>query len=342
MTPEEQKIADEKAAADAAAAAVKATPADEFAAVFETLNQLGDKPPPANLTSAPIEASAETKKAAADEAAATAAAAAAAAQTDEGGTGDDLPETEADKAAREAAEADVAAKAADAAKRQSQQQRTTTQMDDDEILKRLGRLIKEPPAASQQQTQQQREQTYDYSQEEAAFVTEYEKEWPDVAKAEAIKRSVEYKRLTAHIFKEVVSQIQPLAEALGVVLERTQLQDLQQTVDGYDAQLVDNVAEWVKTQPAYLRTAYVHVMQAGTVDEVNDLVTRYRASTGDAKGGQQATTTTQQKPPGTELPAATKQAVTKLAPVSTKRTAPVQPVVKDDFDGAFAEAVKEA
>ena len=307
---------------------------DEFTDVFSKLSELGDKPIPADLTAPAAPAKEET---AADKEAAAAAVETAAAeqtQTNEQVQNDDeLPPDEKDKAA-----------AAAAAAAAEEKKPAAEAISDDELIKRLGRLIKEPPAQPQQEQRHEQQfemPSFDFTQEEAALVADYEKEWPDVARAEATKRSREYKLLTQHIFGEVVKQLAPIADAIGMLMERTQLTDLTTSVEGYSAELVEQVKDWTAKQPAYLRSAYEHVIQNGTVDEVKDLVDRFRAETG-VKGGNQATQQIQQKPAGSELPAATKQAVAKLAPVSTKRSVAVQPVQKEDFDGAFAEAAKEA
>lgn len=312
-----------------------ATPADEFQAVFDALNTLGDKSPPEDLTSKPIESAAAVQEAAKPTKPVRAIETPAA---EEPAAGDDeLPADDQQKREAEIAAAEAAAAAP--ANRKPANQPAAAEVDDDEILRRLGRLLKQPEQPVQQQPQRPAAQTFDFNDDERAVVEDYEKEWPDVARAEAIKRGREYKLLTQHIFSEVLNLLAPVYEGQRALLDRTQLADLQQSVENYDEQLVNDVAEWVKTQPAYLQPAYVHVMQQGTVEEVKDLVDRYRQATGGTTKETPAPTT---KPVGTELPTPAKQAAARLAPVSTKRSAPVQAPSKDDFDGAFAEAAKEA
>lgn len=321
--------------------APEAPKVDDFTAVFDALNKLGDSAPPADLTSKPAEAAAAVDAALAEadkKPAAKPETPANPVVSDGNATDDELPEDDKAKAERETAEAEAAA--AEAKKQTQPRQTQEQQVDDDEILRRLGRLIKEPPAERQPAQQQTPQIQFGYNDEERQLVDEYEKEWPDVARAEATKRALEYKLLTQHIFTEVVKMVAPLVEGQRVLMDRTQLADLQASVENYDEKLVNDVAEWVKTQPAYLQTAYTHVMREGTVDEVKDLVDRYRASTGTPAPKQEGQTET--KPSGSELPTPAKQAAARLAPVSTKRSAPVQAPSKDDFDGAFAEAAKEA
>lgn len=329
----EQQTNDTKPAQVAAEAAE--TPKDDFTAVFDALNKLGDREVPADLTSKPDEAAATVAEIIEQEAnppAKKPAAAAAAAETP--AADDELP---ADDKAKEAEAATAAAEAAEAAKRDK---KPDTQLDDSDILRRLGQLIQQPPAQPQPQRQQPQTPVIDFTAEEKELVAEYEKEWPDVARAEAVKRSVEYKLLTNHIFTEVMKIVSPLFEGQRALLDRTQLQDLQATVENYDEKLVNDVAEWVKKQPAYLQPAYLHVMEQGTVDEVKDLVDRYRASTGTPAPKTEGEP--EKKPSGSELPTPAKQAAARLAPVSTKRTAPVAQVSSGDFDSAFAEALKNA
>ena len=120
---------------------------------------------------------------------------------------------------------------------------------------------------------------------------------------------------------------------LALRLTYSQLAQLQQAVPEYETKRED-VIKWVDTQPSYLKIAYNHVIQNGTVDEVADLIGRYNQATGTAAPKAAAAAQT------TELPAATKQAAAALAPVGSKRTAVVRGVSNDDFDGAFAEAAK--
>ena len=204
--------------------------------------------------------------------------------------------------------------------------------DDEDLLNRLASLVKKAPAAAEPEPATQPAATAEpeptFSQEEQDFLQEYERDWPDVARAEQLRRRAEYRDLVGYVFAEVAKELSPIMEMVQSISTRTHLQDLQEVVTDYD-DVRDKVIDWVATQPTYLQSAYNHVIQSGTVDEVADLINRYKEASG-----------VQIKPAGaskkeTELPTATKQAAAALAPVSSKRSAVIQSGDPSDFESAF-------
>lgn len=210
-----------------------------------------------------------------------------------------------------------------------------TKLSDEEILARFAALVKKAEP-QQTQLQSQPEPTTAkqsepplFSADEEAFLKTYEEEWPDVAKAEALRRRAEYRQLLSYVFQEVAKEFRPIMETVNVLSERTHLSDLQTAVTDY-GDVRDKVIAWVDTQPAYLQAAYKHVITSGTVEEVADLVDRYKREAGVT---QKPAPVSQAK---TELPPATRQAAAELAPVSSKRSAVVQASDPNDFEAAFA------
>lgn len=217
--------------------------------------------------------------------------------------------------------------------------------EDDALLRRLARVIKKEPAEAapahqpqQPQPPQQQDIPEILTPDEKAFLADYEKDWPDVARAEAIRRKAEYAHLTGYIFQQVMSRVGPVEQMLQQLAEHAQLTQLQATVPDYEADR-EKVIDWVNKQPTYLQNAYQHVIRSGTVDEVADLVARYRAETGaPAPAAKPATPApVPVKTKDTELPTATKQAAASLAPVSSKRSAVPQQDDPNDFESAFAK-----
>jgi hypothetical protein len=209
-------------------------------------------------------------------------------------------------------------------------------LSDEELLARFAALVKKADPAqptTQQAPQQQapsQEEPPIYTPEEAEFLQNYEKDWPDVSKAEALRRRAEYRHLVSYVFREVATQFRPIMETVEVLSQRTHLNDLQSTVTDYE-DVRDKVVAWVDTQPTYLQTAYKHVITSGTVEEVADLIDRYKRDT-----GAQIQTAPAPAKKEAELPTATRQAAAALAPVSSKRTAVVQAADPNDFESAFA------
>lgn len=308
---------------------------EDFASAFAQFTKPDDAPAPAP-TPKPEPTNAETDKAAP-----------AAGAADEGG---ELPASTAGSDGEGAGEGgeggEAPAAQAPEAKKAAQQAEQQQRMTEEEILQRFAKIVKETPTEPQQQQQpQQTQQVPDYSQEEVQLLNAYEKDWSDVSRAESLKRRAEYRHLTQYIFDQFMQQFAPLADMVNTLASRTHVNDLHTAVEDYD-DLRDKVVNWAlsEDQPAYLRAAYSHVIQNGSVEEIKDLVGRYRAATGTAGGGAQGaqmTTGQPAKAKGTELPAAAKQAAASLAPVSSKRTAVVQQVSKENFDDAFAQFAKE-
>ena len=182
-----------------------------------------------------------------------------------------------------------------------------------------------------------------------AALSDYEKNWPDVAAAEQLKRRAEYHDLLKFVFGEVHKRYGPLEEQLRAVGNTMHLAELTSKVPDYTEDLETQVATWIDTQPAYLQAAYKQVMQVGTSDEVADLIGRYRAATGAAPApnrqapGNAAPAAAAPAPAApaapakTELSSAAKQAAASLAPVGGDRSQVPAGEDPGDFNSAFAK-----
>ena len=216
--------------------------------------------------------------------------------------------------------------------------------DDPDPIARLADLLDkrttpQQPAPQPQQQQYQQpapEAPPLFSQEEVGVIQQYAKDWPDVARAEALLRRAEAQQMLGYIFSEFAKEMRPILSQVGTLAERTHINDLHNVVVDYD-DVRDKVVEWAQKQPAYLQPAYRHVIERGTVDEVKDLIDRYKQSTGVQIA---APTAPQAKKSVTELPVGVKKAAASLAPVSSKRSAVIQSEDPGDFESAFANAAK--
>jgi hypothetical protein len=176
-----------------------------------------------------------------------------------------------------------------------------------------------------------------YNDDERQLLENYEKEWPEVAGAEALRRRAEYERLVHHVFAEVSKAYAPMVQVVEQLASQYHRQQLATAVPQYSDTLQDEVKTWVGQQPKYLQNAYLHVIEEGTVEEVSDLVQRFRQATGGGAVGTGAPNVPSPAPARTEteLPTATKQAVAALAPVSSKRSAVGTGLEMSDFNSAF-------
>jgi hypothetical protein len=308
---------------------------ENFAAAFEQLAELGDKPVTQTVMDKIEEA--ETAPAKTPEELAAEAAAAAAAKTPEEEIETELEIPPGAKTPEEIAA--EAAAAAEAAKKPVEKPG-----EEDPILTRFQQIAREAVAMVPQQQQPSQQQQPPapppelYTPEEKAALAEFQKDYPDIAKASALERRQEYRDLLNFAFAEISKRYDPLLPLVQTIAERTHLKDLETATPDY-SDVRDKVIDWAGKQPAYLRDAYNHVINNGTVDEVKDLINRYKTETGTAIAPKAAAAPVSKQE--TELPSKTKKAVAALAPVSSKRTAATQLVTPEDFDGAFAEAAKQ-
>ena len=208
------------------------------------------------------------------------------------------------------------------------------QLSNDELLARFAQIAREQPAPQPQyqpppQVQQPAPAPL-FTPDEMKELEAYEKDWPDVAKAEALRRRGEYSQLIGYVFEQVSQRLRPLEQMTMGGAERSHLNDLYTLIPDYD-QVRDPVLAWVDQQPAYLKNAYMQVAQQGTPAEVADLVGRYKQATG-------ARAPAAPVAPSAPAPAVRKAAAA-LAPVKSARSnvADAQP---EDFDSAFAAFAK--
>jgi hypothetical protein len=151
-----------------------------------------------------------------------------------------------------------------------------------------------------------------------------------------LRRRAENAALVEFVFTEIAKTIIPLKEMTETMAARTHVNDLETKIGKYDDSLRDQVETWIGTQADYLQAAYKQVIDAGTSDQVADLITRFRKETGSVtpipqpSGGKG----------GTELSTPAKQAAEALAPVETKRTVIEQQDDPNDFKAAFAKFSK--
>lgn len=299
---------------DPATPAVEEETTDNFAAAFEQLAKLGEKPVTDEAMDGkpPVAAPAAPEKTI-DEVIAEPAPAAGA---------DDLPDPEAQIAENEARAAAEKEKTPAAVKSAA-----------DDVLERLvERLGEKKPAAQEREVVTPPEP--DYTKEEADFVANYIKEFPDVARAETLIRRTELRQVVNYVFAEVTKALTPLQQTVGQLSTRTHLSDIESEVEDY-ADVREKVIAWIGEQPSYLQDAYNRVVKEGTTDQVVDLISRYRTATGAPAPAAQTPTNVHKD---TELPPGAKKAATALAPVSSKRSTVVSAPSKEDFDAAFKEA----
>ena len=202
---------------------------------------------------------------------------------------------------------------------------------DDDLLARFAQIVREQPQPQPQlQPPPPAPEPPLFTPDEQKVLQDYEKDWPDVAKAEALRRRAEYRQLLGYVFEQVSHRLAPLEQMTVGGAERSHLNDIYALIPDYD-QVRDPVLNWIGKQPAYVRSAYEAVAQRGTPAEIADMVNRYRQETGTRAPSAPT-------PPPAPAPQVRKAAAA-LAPVKSARSG-VTDSQPEDFDGAFAAFAK--
>lgn len=317
---------------------------DDFSASFAAISEADKKGEELKVADAPVvEQTAEqieAERVTAETAAAAKAAEDAVAAANEGKTPEQI-EAEA-AAATEAATAAAAKKAEDDAAARAAQANENLAATVAKAIRQTDQEAAEAAAEAARNAPKKPEPMLNAA--ELAKVQAFEKEFPDIAEAQAIVRKAEYKQIVGHVLDEVRqyvgAQLTPLAASMANLLERTHVGDLQKEVPDYEKLDVPKLHAWVKTQPDYLQSAYDSVMRTGTTAQVKDLVVRFYADTGVKPAAAPAKTAEEVAAAAAQAAARTK-VVAALAPVATKRTGVVAAATPTDFDGAFAAATRE-
>jgi len=178
-----------------------------------------------------------------------------------------------------------------------------------------------------------------------AKLTSFRKDWPDIAEAMDLQNAhaqaameARVARLVASVVQSVYADIAPMAKTYATTEASTFRGAVLSKHADYDA-VYPSLEPWINSQPAYLRAGMLEAYNAGSAEDVIDLVTRYKAEAGvTPQVLEPAAVQPSGGAPGSK--AAAKAA--ELLPVQAKRTAP-KPTGEDpnDFDGAFEQAAAQ-
>jgi hypothetical protein len=185
-----------------------------------------------------------------------------------------------------------------------------------------------------------------YNEDEKKFLAQYETEWPDIVRGESLRRRSEYQQIVAHVFSEINKAYGPLIErgaaAAEQVAEQSTLSYITSKHADYDDQMYEDVVKWAGDLPGFKGTLARNVIENGEPQDVVDLITEFKTSTGRKPRVVAAAAPASAATPATptELSAAAKKAARALGVVETKRTAAAPNATDpDDFNSAWEEAV---
>lgn len=208
----------------------------------------------------------------------------------------------------------------------------TSGEDANAVLERLAALVKDKPAETPAAAPVAEELPALYTKDEEEFLTQYEKDWGEVHRAQSLLQRQFGRDLVQYVFDQVGPQVRELRQLTDALANRAHFKDLSEKIGPIDDNLKTHMDAWVDKQPGYLQTAYKQVLTTGTVEEVADLVDRFKTATGVAAKPSPAPSKG-----GSELSEPAKQAAESLAPVSSKRSVIEQQDDPNDFGAAFAK-----
>jgi len=173
------------------------------------------------------------------------------------------------------------------------------------------------------------------TEDEQKFLTEYEKDWPEISRAEALKRRKDLYEAVQYVFAQVSQAISPLVDHYKTSEYDSHEAAIKSVHEDYDT-VRPQVIDWVGTQTGTRGKVFSEIVKGGTAEEIADLVTIWKEATGKAKP--QVTQGSGSPSAPAEPPAKAKQAAQKLSVVSSKRTQVPAVTDANDYDGAWAEA----
>ena len=168
------------------------------------------------------------------------------------------------------------------------------------------------------------------SEDEQKFLAAYEKDWPDVAKAEAIRRRADLQQVVGYVFQEIAKEFGPVAQTARRLEDRQQIMELRSHVPDYD-KIYDPIVNWVASQPPLYRPHLENIVKNGSPDQVVELINTWRST----QGQQPAPSAPVAK---AALAPAIAKAAAALAPVGGKRSNVIQGRA-ETFEDAWKEAL---
>jgi len=190
------------------------------------------------------------------------------------------------------------------------------------------------------------------TEDDQKVLAAFEKDWADVKPAVDIlvrhavaATEAKVARSFQALITKIYEDMAPLANSVNVVSSNSLRQAVLQAHADYD-EIYPKLADWIKSQPAYLADGMNRVYTDGNAEEISDLVKRYKEANGvkpkepnTAPEGPATTTTTPAAPAARPSAAA----AVALKPVNSARTTPTpRGVDSQDFNAAFDEAAAAA
>lgn len=180
-----------------------------------------------------------------------------------------------------------------------------------------------------------------------AAINKFKTEWPDEFPAiqQMYRAEVQAQVINARntLVAELNTVLAPIIQSMGKVEVNSHLGSIRSAHTDFDA-VLPAVKEWVTTQPAFMRGPMQAVLEAGTAQDVIDLVAAYKVASvpsGAAPATPAPTAAQETRPAVVAKAPVNPAAVAALAAVpTTQRAKPAGNADPLDFTAAFEEAAQ--
>lgn len=202
----------------------------------------------------------------------------------------------------------------------------------------------------QEQEQQGAQSWEDFvSEDDLNTIKQYEEEWPEVARAEQVKRDAQLQYMREQIYSEMGDALAPVVEMYQQMKVDAHQQAIQQRHPDVD-NIKDDLVGWVEQQPDFVKPTYQQVLQQGSAEQVNQLIDLYKQSSGRTGAGAESTASSAREQGGEQQGQQRQQRQRKAPSQSAQRAMAATPKPKrseppkakdpNDFDDAFEEAIE--
>jgi len=178
--------------------------------------------------------------------------------------------------------------------------------------------------------------------EQKEALKEYEQDFDVVSRMEGIKREAALKKLRqeideklAEIDTKVSARLEPVLKKAAESDEEAHFDAIREAHGDYEKYVEDgSIVKWIETKPKYLQPALKQTYGQGSAEDAIDLINDFKRENNIEPP----------PPPDNVIPISKKKTEKRqaLAAVDTRRGAiAIQSAIKDDYEGAFDEALNK-
>lgn len=175
------------------------------------------------------------------------------------------------------------------------------------------------------------------SDEQTALLKTYEEEWPEVAKAVALRTQMAVSEAVGALVKQLRTELAPVVAHYAKTQGNEHFGAIKAAHEDFDT-LKTQVKEWIAKQPSGLRTAYQQIAKTGSAEDVVELFNIYKKANGIGVTPQQSSADARVTVVKTPAPEVQKAAASLTVVPGKRAVIPKGGIDADDFDAAWKEA----